>query len=62
MDSKLFDKRTVKRNITNGLITREDYEKYISSLPDTASMAEPVQEKLYGESETVEAADDEIDA
>jgi hypothetical protein len=32
----LFDKRVVERNITRGLVTREDYEKYLSSLEDSA--------------------------
>jgi hypothetical protein len=62
MDSKVFDKRTVKRNITNGLITKDDYDKFIASLPDGTSMSEPVHEKLYGDLETEEDSLNETDA
>jgi hypothetical protein len=35
-DSRLFDTRTVERNIKRGLITRKEYEKFLKSLPDAA--------------------------
>jgi hypothetical protein len=39
---KLFDKRTVERNIKKGLITRKDHEKHIKTLEDVAGKG------LYG--------------
>lgn len=38
----LLDKRIIKRNITKGLISREDYEKHIANLPDGESNAEVI--------------------
>jgi hypothetical protein len=35
-DARLFDLRTVERNIKRGLITRKDYERYLKSLNDAA--------------------------
>ena len=34
--SRLFDRRTVERNIKKGLITRKDYEKHLKALEDVA--------------------------
>jgi hypothetical protein len=31
---RLYDRRTVERNIKKGLITRKDYEKHLKSLAD----------------------------
>jgi hypothetical protein len=33
-DPRLFDSRTVERNIKRGVITRKDYEKHLKSLGD----------------------------
>ena len=41
-NTRLFDKRTVERNIKKGLIGRKDYEKHIKTLDDVASKG------LYG--------------
>lgn len=35
-DVRLFDVRTVERNIKRGLITRKEYERYLKSLSDAA--------------------------
>jgi hypothetical protein len=35
-DVRLFDVRTVERNIKRGLITRKDYEKHLKSLADAS--------------------------
>jgi hypothetical protein len=40
--AKLFDVRTIERNIRKGLTTRKDYEKYLKSLPDAAEKAATV--------------------
>ena len=34
--ARLFDRRTVERNIKKGLITRKDLEKYLKTLDDVA--------------------------
>jgi hypothetical protein len=34
--ARLFDKRTVERNIKKGLVSRKDYEKFLKSLEDIA--------------------------
>jgi hypothetical protein len=34
--ARLYDKRTVERNIKKGLVSRKDYEKYLKSLDDAA--------------------------
>ena len=36
---RLFDVRTIERNIRKGLTTRKDYEKYLKTLPDAAEKA-----------------------
>ena len=33
---RLYDKRTVERNIKKGLLTRKDYEKHLKTLDDVA--------------------------
>lgn len=40
-NKRLFDLRTLERNIKKGLITRKDYEKYLKSLPDVATQVAP---------------------
>ena len=35
-NSRLYDRRTVERNIKKGLITRKDYEKHLKALDDVA--------------------------
>jgi hypothetical protein len=42
-DPRLFDTRTVERNIKRGLITRKDYEKYMKSLADAKDKLKPVE-------------------
>ena len=38
---RLFDSRTIERNIRKGLITRKDYDKYLKSLPDVTDKIAP---------------------
>jgi len=33
-ENKKFDKRNIEKNMKNGIITRKDYEIYLSRLPD----------------------------
>jgi len=51
--SRLYDRRTVERNIKKGLITRKDYEKHLKSLEDVAGKG------AYGEADPVDDDDDE---
>ena len=50
--ARLFDRRTVERNIKKGLITRKDYEKHLKALEDTADKG------VYGGTDTDEPDDD----
>ncbi len=44
-NNRLFDRRTVERNIKKGLVTRKDYDKYMKSLGDSAGkMADPEED------------------
>jgi len=58
--TRLYDKRTVERNIKKGLVTRKDYEKYLKTLDDVT------EKGAYGAAEIREepdddTADDEVD-
>ena len=37
----LLDKRVVERNISKGLVTRDDLAKHVQNLPDVEANAEP---------------------
>jgi hypothetical protein len=50
---RLFDKRTVERNIKKTLIGRKDYEKHLKTLPDVAGKG------VYGGKEGDDADGDE---
>ena len=51
--TRLFDKRTVDRNIKKGLVTRKDYEKHIKGLEDVAGKG--LYGGLEGKDEAVES-------
>ena len=55
-NSRLFDKRTVERNIKKGLVTRKDYDKHLKTLDDVAGKG------LYGVAEGKGADGDEAPA
>jgi hypothetical protein len=42
-DARLFDLRTVERNIKRGLLTRKDYERYLKTLPDVGEKMAPTE-------------------
>jgi hypothetical protein len=42
-DARLFDTRTVERNIKRGLITRKEYERFLKSLPDAGGNVAPAE-------------------
>lgn len=37
----LLDKRVVRRNVAKGLVTKDQVESYIASLPDVEDQSEP---------------------
>ena len=41
-DTKMFDQRTVRKSIENGVTKEEDYKKYLKALPDESNAAEEV--------------------
>jgi len=53
-ENKKFDKRNVVRNIKNGIITKKDYEIFLSKLPDAS-------DKLF-DPEEVSNDSDEIES
>jgi RNA-splicing ligase RtcB len=55
--ARLYDKRTVDRNIKKGLLTRKDYEKHLKSLEDVADKG------AFGavENDSDDDLDDDID-
>ena len=50
--SRLYDRRTVERNIKKGLLTRKDYEKHLKTLDDVADKG------VYGGNEDDDDEDD----
>jgi len=53
-EDKIFDKRNIVMNIKNGVITRKDYEIFLSKLTDTS-------EKLFNPEE-IPIDSDEIES
>ena len=53
--ARLYDKRTVERNIKKGLITRKDYEKFLKGLDDVSDKG------AFGAIEEADALDDDFD-
>ena len=45
---RLFDTRTVERNIKRGVITRKDYEKHLKSLADASDNVVPAEPATPG--------------
>ncbi len=43
-ENKIFDKRNIERNLKSGIITKKDYDIYLSKLPD-------VSDKLFNPEE-----------
>ena len=46
--ARLYDRRTVERNIKKGLVSRKDYEKHLKALDDVADKG------VYGGTDTDE--------
>ena len=45
-DELLMDTRLVKRNIENGLVTKEAYEKHLADLNDLKDVAEVIDVEM----------------
>jgi len=56
----LLDRRIVERNIRKGVVTREEYERHLQTLPDVAGNAELIAARL-GEREEAIDDDDDLD-
>lgn len=52
---RLFDVRTIERNIKKGLITRKDYEKHLKALNDATEKVAP------HEDHELDDVDDDVD-
>ena len=50
---RLYDKRTVERNIKKGLVSRKDYDKFLKALDDVA------EKGVYGGTERPEEPEPE---
>ena len=64
-NDRLFDSRTIERNIRKGLITRKDYDKHLKGLPDvTDKIAPPEAPRSASLSSPIAVADepDHLDA
>ena len=56
---RLFDVRTIERNIRKGLTTRKDYEKYLKTLPDAAEKAATVDPLAAAEDDDDDLLEDD---
>ena len=54
-EQKKFDIRTIERNTKAGIITRKDYETYLSKLPD-------VSDKVFNPEETLSEDSGEVES
>lgn len=43
MKALKFDARMIEYNLANGIVTKEEYEAYLKSLPDDAAKAVPLR-------------------
>lgn len=57
--NNLLDRRVVERNIRKGIVTREEYDKSLSELPDVGGNAVIIAARLGedDEHETVDSID-----
>lgn len=54
---RLFDIRTVERNVRKGMLSRKDLEKHLKALPDVADKAQAVHVD-EGRASTMDDLDD----
>ena len=61
-EDKRFDKRNIERNIKEGIITRKDYEIFLSKLSDASDKVFNPEEYLDDLDELESAREDETKA
>lgn len=44
----LFDSRIAQRNIRDGRVKRDEFEKHMASLPDLSDKCDDIGEEIYG--------------
>ena len=59
-ESKRFDKRNIERNIKSGVITRKDFELYLSRLTDARDKIFLPEEESMDTEEFESSAEEEI--
>ena len=59
-ESKKFDKRDIKRNIKNGIISQKEYEIYLSKLPDASDKLFNPEESLTDSDALESKGDNEV--
>lgn len=59
-ENKKFDKRSIERNIKNGIINQKDYETYLSKLPDVTDKLFDPEESLKDLGEFESKKDEKI--
>lgn len=53
-ESKKFDKRTIERNLKEGIVSAKEWEQFLKKLPDVSDKVEFVMSEETQEEETVE--------
>lgn len=53
-ESKKFDKRTIERNLKEGIVSAEEWEQFLKGLPDVSDKVEFVMSEETQEEKTVE--------
>jgi hypothetical protein len=48
-ETKVIDRRVVKRYVRKGVVDEKDYAAYLKALPDLADQAVPVEAAMEGE-------------
>lgn len=61
MDQQNFDKRLIERRIRNGNVAREDYDKFITELPDAADNVDIVEATIEAVKEERETTSTDAD-
>jgi hypothetical protein len=49
IDNKLVDKRVAHRYVRKGVVAEKDYDRYMTSLPDPADQAMPIEASMDGD-------------
>ncbi len=53
-ESKKFDKRTIERNLKEGIVSAKEWEQFLKKLPDVSDKADSVMFEGEQEEETIE--------